>query len=496
MVATTLQELVENPYSAKSYLVILTPYDLGAGAETTVYLSDRGYVSSPSESPANTYFEPRVIEALNFERAMFQSTKLGGNSTPSFGAIELANADGGLDAFSGYAWDDRGVEVKVGEKGANLSQHFTIFKGQSKSVEFDDLQVRIVIRDGQDKFTRTFPPNTYAGTGGNEGSAIMQGVSKPITLGEVFNITPILVDESSAVYQVHDGQIQSIVAVYENGVATTGFTADLANGRFTMSGTVTGVITCDVKGAKPSGSYKETASDILRLLAVQYGGLSDPGDIDTASFTALDAAISAPLGLYVPTRTSVLETMDKIANTVGAFYGFNRTGKFNVGRVIAPSGTADLELDSFSIIELDRLPTETPTSTVIVKYKKNYTVLTEDVLGSGAADPDFFQRSGASVEAKDSSVEAIYPNARFLDVDSAFAASTDAATEATRLLNLYKVQRDVYRIRCKAQPFTLKLGDIVKITFSRYSLNSGKLFTVISLFEDAAISEVELELWG
>jgi len=63
-------------------------------------------------------------------------------------------------------------------------------------------------------------------------------------------------------------------------------------------------------------------------------------------------------------------------------------------------------------------------------------------------------------------------------------------------LTLYKVQRDVYRIRCKAQPFTLKLGDIVKITFSRYSLDSGKLFAVVSLFEDAAVNEVELELWG
>lgn len=499
MVATTLQELVENPYAAKSYIVILKPYDPGTSSTTTIYLSDRGYVSGPAETPANTYFDPRVIEALNFERAMFRSTKLGGESIPSFGAIELANADGGLDAFAGYAWDDREVEVKVGEKGANLSQHFTIFKGQSKSVEFNDLTLRVVIRDGQDKFTRTFPPNTYAGTGGNEGSAIMEGVAKPICLGEVFNITPVLVDDTTAtayVYQVHDGQIESIVAVYENGVATTGFTADLTNGRFTMTAAVTGNITCDVKGAKPSGSYKETAGEIIRFLATEYGGLTDPDDIDTASFTALDTANSAPVGVYIPTRTNILEAMDMIANTVGAFYGFNRTGLFNVGRVVAPSGTADLELDSTNIIELERLPTEIPTSTVIVKYKKNYTVFDEDALGSGAADPDFFQLEGASVQDTDASVAAIYPNAQFLELDSAFAASSDAATEATRLLNLYKVQRDVYRIRCKAQPFTLKLGDIVKITFSRYSLNSGKLFAVVSLFEDAAVNEVELELWG
>jgi hypothetical protein len=202
------------------------------------------------------------------------------------------------------------------------------------------------------------------------------------------------------------------------------------------------------------------------------------------------------VGAYIPTRSNILNTLDNIANTVGAFYGFDRSGKLSVGQVAAPSGTADLELDSTNIIELERLPTEIPTSTVVVKYKKNHTVFDEDALDSGASDPDFFQREGASVVATDAAVAAIYPNAKFLELDSAFAASAGASAEATRLLNLYKVQRDIYRIRCKAQPFTLKLGDIVKVTFSRYSLNSGKLFSVVSLFEDAAVNEVELELWG
>jgi hypothetical protein len=48
----------------------------------------------------------------------------------------------------------------------------------------------------------------------------------------------------------------------------------------------------------------------------------------------------------------------------------------------------------------------------------------------------------------------------------------------------------------KTQPYTLKLNDVVKITFNRYNLTSGKLFTVVSLIEDAAINEIELELWG
>ena len=96
----------------------------------------------------------------------------------------------------------------------------------------------------------------------------------------------------------------------------------------------------------------------------------------------------------------------------------------------------------------------------------------------------------------DSGVVTKYPNSQTLAIPALFAETSPASTEATRLLNLYKVQREIYRIRVKSLPYTLKLNDVVKITFSRYNLTSGKLFRVISITEDAAVNEVELELWG
>ena len=494
MVATTLAELVANPYAAKSYIVILSPFD--GSQVTNIYLSDRGYVSGPAESPANTYFAPRVMEALNFQRSMFQSGRVGGESIPSFGTIILSNADGGLDDFATYAWDNRDVEVKIGEKGANLSQHFTIFKGKTKSVEFNDLELSVIIRDGQDSFTRTFPPNVYGGTGGNDGSSIMAGTPKPLCFGQVFNISPILVDESSNLYQVHDGPIESIDAVYENGAEITGFTTDLANGRLTLSSAPDGVITCDVKGAKPSGSYKQTVADIIRFIAAEYGGYSDPADFDTDSFDDLNTANSETVGVYVDRFTNILEVFDELANSVGAFYGFNRTGELNVGRLTAPTGTALLELDDTNIIELQRLPTSIPNHRVNVLYKKNYTVLDEETLAASPADRDFVLRESAVATASSAGTLSVYPNSETLEIDSRLIDSSAASAEATRVVGLYGTQRDVYRIRVKTQPFTIKLNDLVKITFPRYDLQGGKLFRVISLFEDAAINEVELELWG
>ena len=64
MVATTLAQLVENPYAKKKYLLILKPYDLDAAGELTLYFSGEGFVTEPTDTPANTIFEPRLVEPI------------------------------------------------------------------------------------------------------------------------------------------------------------------------------------------------------------------------------------------------------------------------------------------------------------------------------------------------------------------------------------------------------------------------------------------------
>ena len=124
MVATTLTALVSNPYAKKKYLVILKPYDFDTSGEVSLYFSGEGFVTSPTDTPANTLFEPRLVEPISFSRSMFSSGKIGGFSVPGFGELILTNADGGLDDFATYAWDGRSVEVKVGEAGGEVDPNF------------------------------------------------------------------------------------------------------------------------------------------------------------------------------------------------------------------------------------------------------------------------------------------------------------------------------------------------------------------------------------
>ena len=495
-----LADLVADPFSAKRYLAEIGAYDIAGAATTTVRVSDHGVITAAGDSPATTLYEARIVEPISFQRSMFRSGKIGGLSTTNFGTLVLGNADAGLDALAGYAFDGRTVVVKIGSDTDAYSAFTTIFTGTSDSIEFDDTKISVRLKDKQLLFEAPVQGTLYAGSGGTEGGDDLKGKPKPLTFGKISNITPVRVDVANAIYQVHDGQIEAIDAVYEDGVVVdpADYTADLTNGRFTLDSVSTGTITADIQGAKPSGSYKSTADQIIRLLVTAYGGLTDPGDLDTSSFTALNTANSNVVGVFIDKSTKMQTVLDTIANSVGAFYGFKRDGTFQVGRVEAPAVSADASFTAVEIIELTREATAIPPYRTVVSHTKNFTVQSSDRLSASTTDArrTFVENQFRTETSTDASVQTKHPEAPTLEVATLLTTAANAATEASRLQTLFGADRDFYKVKLKTQPFTLELNDTVEITFARYNLTSGKKFRVISLIEDAANNEIDLELWG
>lgn len=60
-------------------------------------------------------------------------------------------------------------------------------------------------------------PSVYLGTGGYEGGVDLRGMLKPILFGYCLKINPICLDPVLKLYQVNDGPIYDILAVYDNG---------------------------------------------------------------------------------------------------------------------------------------------------------------------------------------------------------------------------------------------------------------------------------------
>jgi hypothetical protein len=170
---------------------------------------------------------------------------------------------------------------------------------------------------------------TYQWLSALEGQADLAGTAKPDAFGRVYNVTPVLVDAATYTYQVAGaGEIEDIVNVYEGGNDLTRDTAqtDLRtfvtttptagqydsldlHGLIKLGSKPTLPITVKVKGyLNASSTYVESAATIARHIVTDRGDnpLADPGDLDTASFTALETANDSIVGLYVsnPTGTS------------------------------------------------------------------------------------------------------------------------------------------------------------------------------------------------
>jgi len=506
---SAFSDLLADPYAARRYLVILEPYDPGAIAVVSLYYSDHGFVTEPGDSPASQYFAPRVVSALNFERHLFQRGLIGGRSIPNFGEIVLANADGRLDDLLAYGWDDRRVQVLLGGEDFAYGDFGIVFDGTAEQVEVTDEVLTVRLRDWQHKLDKPLQGTLYAGTGGDEGGSDLSGVRKPMAFGRVLNVRPAMVDVGAGRYQVHDGAIEDVDALYLGGIAYTKITGtpaanqyavDTATGFVTVGGApLTEQVTCDVKGATLGGTYLRAVADIVEEIVTSQGGLS-AGGLDTASFTTLNTANGSTVGVYVDGTASrtVLEVLDELIASIGGYYGFDRSGKFEVGRLEAPGGTPAATFTAVEILEIDRQATALSVHRVRLGYQPNWTVQVEFQLNGGAtADRRAFTaRDFRHVTAEDGSVLTKHPLAGDLEVKTLLDGNADASTEASRLLNLYKVDRDLFRVRVKTQPFALELADTVRLSYPRFGLDAGKDFRVIGLVEDAALSEVELACWG
>ena len=373
----------DNPCCDRVYLVTVTPYDPATGAERTLYLSTHGFVTGPTENPANVGLLCRCCraKALVYVRSMFTPDTLGGRSLPDRGALKIANADAGagdLDAWLSYQWEGRSAVVRMGLPDWPIADFVTVMTGICGEIGYSRAEIVVPLKDRGSLLDKLAQDSLYAGTGGNEGGVDLKDKPKPICIGPVKNITPVPVDIPGRVLQVHDGKIEAIDAVYDSGklLATpANYTVDLANGRFTLVADPAGLITADVQGSKSGGVYVSSVADVMQRLATEYSPLVT-GDMEGASLAALNAAVTAPVGLYLGiSPVNLLDAMDQVAGSVGGFFGMTRAGKFSVGRIIAPGGTPDLALGENDVVA--RSLARDPFGDVVwrrrVHYRRNWT---------------------------------------------------------------------------------------------------------------------------
>lgn len=502
------------------YLAEIEAYDPALpGTRTLRYCTGTGYVDG-----SHQFYDPRIEQPANMQRSLASGSATRGASRVGYGELVMVNIDGGLDALVDYGFDGRTISIRLGTMRPWQSPVWTtVLQGTMARADFSWSQLTISLRDRQAELDKPLQTTVYAGSNslpnGVEGVAgDIKGREKPRLYGYGWNLEPVLVNSSRLIYQLSDTALQSVSAVYDRGAALAAGTAYssqadmesnapsagqyrvwLAGGMFRLGSSPVGQITCDaVDGAT---SADRTAAQLAKQILLDAGIGS--GDISSSDVTALDAANSSECGYWLNGSSTGKQLLDVVLGSVGAWWGVDRLGKFRMQRFEAPGGTPVAKLTKTEIIKIDRMAggdADIPVWQVNLSYKPFAVSQTSDLAGSVTdARRAELAQSSRKVTASDSSVKTAHPLAETLDIETTLADATAAQTEATRLLNLYKVRRDTLSVRVALDAdlaAAVDLGSVVSVQVPRYGYNAGRLMRVTSIRTDLRGGILDLTLWG
>lgn len=514
---------------ATIWLAHVTVYDPALPGNRVLYFSSQGYTSGatyPTGGVAHTAYEPRIKQPAVLRRDCFDRGTTGGESRTGYGALELVNLDGGLDYLADLGMDGQPFSLIFGNMERKASPTWTVaLTGTMEQPAIGWHSVTIRLRDRQAELSKTISPTNFAGTNalpaGLEGVDDLKGKPKPVCYGVVYNVSPPLVNTSRLCYQVNTSAVQSVDAVYDRGLALTkgadytsqsdmegtspaasGFRVWPAGGYFRLGSSPAGIITADVTQGATSAA--RTAAQIIKAIAIGPGGIAS-GDVTAADVTALDTANSAEVGYWSDNGVDCNRAIDDIANSVGAWWGFDRLGKMRMARLEAPSGTPSAYLEPCDIIKIDRVANNdagrgVPAWQVKLGYKLFWTVQESDLAGAVSitrrAD---LAKEYRTVEATDAAIKTSHLLATPLEYDTLLIDATAAQTEATRRLTLYKAERATITARLALDPAllaTLDLGAVVRLTLPRFGMSAGRDFRIIGLQPDYRLRVIDVTLWG
>jgi len=502
------------------------------------------YVNIIGETISNVGYNDVIIRTPILSSQMDSSTNAG--------LIELLNVNAEFDDLLNYAWEGHSIGIYLGEPSWARGRFLQIFEGVVETFtapSSDSLAINIIDKaetlnvSMQDKFINT--DDDYLGTlydssptqpvftgftqGEYDGRTIPEGIENspvPICLGKCFNVTPVNIDSSNHIYQIHDGPIEEITEVRANGNEVTDYEANLDIGCFKLATYEfdNPTITCDVIGqasrsalAQVLGLYPYAVTLHSVAYIVEWILLEKTavviGDLCTTTFpkTGING-FETTCGIYITEETSVADAIREIMDSISGYLRFSKPPSIvQLLRIVDPSDgeIASAELKQDQILErgLSLVNIEIPKKSINLGYAKNWTVQDPDGL-AGVVVEDLLELYSkitkeylnAISETSISNIDDLYPLLKESEVIGTLISdniSTDfwAQTEADRRMGLREVKRFIYRIEATATPFTIAVGDIIYITHPRYDFTDGKHALVIGLEEDPINKRVTLEVW-
>lgn len=490
----------------------------------TRYFSNSRWVE---RGGAGIVAEPRVGSEVRFQRRASLPYWGSGRAYFGLGAIELINADGGLDDWL-FSEDLRGsvVTVRIGADGVPLLAMPRVGRAILDRVEtVGESAVRLVLLDSGAELDEPIQTAKFS-------AGPLAGKLRPIVFGRCLSVPVMHSGAPSLFYSIHDtsaafsaGGLTAINEVRDQGVPLTVGTGwnSYATGEnigFELTASPAGRITATATGpARDFGVFNGARVHYLvdAILRMRKGW--PEARIDAEGLLALNTETNALLGRYVDSAATYAQVLTEITDSLSAFWWIDAGGVLRVIRWRDTTGSPVLEIEAAQIegeiqVEFDAAPgladavlsgrnwhAHAPgevagsvrDSDLGVQLQQAYRGATAFAVancyakargGQGADRSDLGGNPGAGRPAADQGMPSLL---------------SSAVNEAAHRATLYGVPRWFYRVSASidaSAALSLVPGDLVRLKFPRYGLSAGRLLRVVSIEGAVGNGLVSLVLWG
>ncbi len=493
-----------------------------------LYLSQGVFITEPGDSLPNVAFRNVVRGALQYQIDLLG---LGPREDAdiAFGSVELVN-DGDLDVFRRYAWGGAAGELDLVLKGAAYSTRQRVATVTASAIQpaGGRTELRILLDSPLKALDVPLTTDTFAGSGGAEGPASIEGQTVPVGLGVSRGADWVLLDAAKQIYgghvgsDVHDvpaaseggsaitkGTLRASFAVLDSTAPTAGqYDYVLSGGAYARLGSAPNrPVAFDLQGDKTGGSYVESAAQIGARLITAYAGLAASA-YDAASVAALHAANPAACGIWIKNGggKTVLQALREVLWSVGArplpgidgVIRFVRheaptiTGADHADCAMAFSGFAGSPYRPIDRDTLRPLALDIPPWRIDGRYKRVYAP-TDNLVST--ADKAYWSSAWRTAFVERPATLTRHPASKPLAIELLLDVQADAEAELARLDPLLAVDRYAFAFSTGPWAAALQEGDEVWIEHPDWDLAAGVAAVVLARGFDARNDTVSLGVW-
>lgn len=448
-----------------------------SGVTQTACFSNAAFVTTATDTPAHTAYDPFVIGSVQFERSLNEVfTGMSISKTSDIELIYQAESE----ALLTKAVQGQATRIFLGDRRWPKSDFQQIITGLCDDVIPEQTRVKIKFRDAADVLKTPLLTERYS-----DGAAAEQ--LKPFCLGRCFNIKPVLVDAALHKYQFSTGASHAVRAVRVNGVVVPGahYNVDLLSSTLTFTTYPQGEVSIDADGCKVAGTWLQTAADFIGYVAASFGLV-----VDCSGLPAYQ------LGLYLTSDKAADQVLDEICTSVGGFWFFDRLGNFKVRAFNGIPAVTAIELTKDQTVFGTSKPRRVipPVHSITLGYKRNWTPLSNIAAVVHETTPAVAVELAKTGKTKTRSQNILgaYPQAKAISVESLLVAEADAATEADRRLALAAIPRYIYELQQLSAPFVWQIGAGVQLEAAGIN---GASAVITKLVEAPVQGTVNVEYW-